>query len=313
LGVTIKKLTPGASFAKIRARPVTGNSRLAPSTAAKQLASTGAAPSHAVRSKLLAAAVLSLAVIVPAMVLAGLFSGFIPFSGPAGEILFVTLFTVIVMGVPVIVRLSRRLNVTDGRHLLLQDPRPPVVYLRSFGEDDRAAFDSPVGNVESSLWSALRYGDASHESSLGRSLKQIGPFIAIGRPGERLAPAGAARLYVTDAEWQPVVRDLLCRAAAVILRPSDSPGTSWEMEQIAAHVRPERILLLVPNPTTRPLGFHRACQQIAHAWRVQLPAFPECDAIMFSKTWEPQRVLFDAKRAASFGIDRFVRQVKEQV
>ena len=40
----------------------------------------------------------------------------------------------------------------------------------------------------------------------------VGPVLAIGRPGEKLAHLGAARLYVSDDDWQNVAHRLMASA-----------------------------------------------------------------------------------------------------
>jgi hypothetical protein len=58
-------------------------------------------------------------------------------------------------------------------------------------------------------------------------MSKIGPFVAIGRPGERLPQLGAIRLYVADPEWQEMVTRLMSEAALVVLRagfPAASGG-----------------------------------------------------------------------------------------
>ena len=79
----------------------------------------------------------------------------------------------------------------------------PVLYLRSFEDDQRAA--------------RLK-GQLTEEEHLASVLSQIGPFVAVGRPGEALPTVGASRVYLGDDQWQPTVESLLRGSRLVIIR-----------------------------------------------------------------------------------------------
>jgi hypothetical protein len=110
--------------------------------------------------------------------------------------------------------------------------RPPVLYLRSFEDDPRAARIKGV---------------LTEEEHLGKVLSQIGPFMAIGRPGEPLPAVGASRVYVGDANWQSMVEGLLRRARLVVIRTGQTTGLEWEVEQAVRLLTPERLVLLVDS------------------------------------------------------------------
>lgn len=77
-------------------------------------------------------------------------------------------------------------------------------------------------------------------------MKEVGPFVAIGRPGEPLPELGAARVYVGDTEWQDRVRQLMSSAQLVVLRGGGTAGLQWEVQNVFANVSPERIVFLLP-------------------------------------------------------------------
>jgi hypothetical protein len=49
----------------------------------------------------------------------------------------------------------------------------------------------------------------TEEEQLAMVMNEIGPFIAIGRPGEQWPELGAARMYVGDDEWQATINNLI--------------------------------------------------------------------------------------------------------
>ncbi len=81
----------------------------------------------------------------------------------------------------------------------------------------------------------------SKEQDFSDALAPLGDFIAFGRPGERLQPVGASRLYLEDS-WQQEITRYMARARLVIVRPGSSPSIRWEVTQVLKTVPPERIL-----------------------------------------------------------------------
>jgi hypothetical protein len=130
---------------------------------------------------------------------------------------------------------AKRHSAPSASALLAGDRRPPVPYFRSFNADREAG----KGVIFSSWF--------TEEEQIARALKGVGPFVAIGAPGETLPALGAARLYASDAEWRRIVHDLTSRARLVIFRLGSSPGFLWEFENVVRWVQPEQIVLLVPR------------------------------------------------------------------
>ena len=113
----------------------------------------------------------------------------------------------------------------NAKTLLENDPRPPILYLRSFQDDETV-----IGG----------------ESSCVKALAEFGPVIAIGKPNEKLPSIGAGRLYVGDAHWQDVIKLLLQHVQFVVLRFAFSEGLWWELELVTHRISPEKILIYLP-------------------------------------------------------------------
>jgi hypothetical protein len=145
---------------------------------------------------------------------------------------------------------------------LEQDPRPPIFYLRPFRADKvrftswrrrgvvitrRLAFIAYVlvvgwfialilglyrhltaGGKEAS---PTESGKLSAEQFFVSLLDPLGPVIAIGRPGERTPPVGAARMYLGD-EWKDVVQDLLKKSQLILMFAGTTPHFAWELERV---------------------------------------------------------------------------------
>lgn len=130
-----------------------------------------------------------------------------------------------------------------------------------------------------------------------RFSKKTGPFVSVGKPGERLATFGAARLYVKDDYWQTVVRSLVSRAAAVVLQPGATPGTNWEINLVLSSFDLKRVLLLVPNPASQPLAYETTRNLMNTILPVPLPNNPgACSAFVFDDACVPQAMSFSNDR-----------------
>jgi hypothetical protein len=90
------------------------------------------------------------------------------------------------------------------------DDRPPIVYLRSFADDDQIAAD---------------------EEALAAIMDEAGPFVAVGRPGDTLPPLGASRFYLPGKDWQGFVSQLLDDAALVLIMAGRTEGLGWEIRR----------------------------------------------------------------------------------
>lgn len=154
------------------------------------------------------------------------------------------LFLVVGRAGTAIGNLSIRSWVKGGQHLapsMLEaqrsDTRAPVLYLRSFRADDLTSHTVPGRTL-----AAYR----TDEQQITRAFKTLGPVLAIGRPGDLLPMVGAARSYVADGEWQQVVLEMITKACLIMITAGDGAGLMWEIEQTAALVPPENIIVLIP-------------------------------------------------------------------
>lgn len=145
-------------------------------------------------------------------------------------ILIILVFCLFVLGL--------RLMSTGNDQLLLADHRQPVLYLRSFAADV---------SLTDSWWDLLFGSGESIERALGKTVRPVGPLLAIGLPNERLPPLGAIRLYVDHDRWQQVVVDLVAAASIVILRLGDSEGFWWEFKHVFQTCEPQKVLILLPT------------------------------------------------------------------
>jgi TM2 domain-containing membrane protein YozV len=142
----------------------------------------------------------------------------------------------------VLLRRGWKYDAIPAEKLLEQDQRPPVVYIRSFKDDNKIIVTSSRAR---SLFSVLQWAAAiSAEQELAMIMNRVGPVVAIGKPGESLPELGAARLYVGDDEWQAKITDLMKQARLVVIRAGATANLWWEIDQCAKLLPPRQLLLV---------------------------------------------------------------------
>jgi hypothetical protein len=132
------------------------------------------------------------------------------------------------------VQMARRQAAIDARTLLEVDPRPPILLLRSFADDE-------VGVTTESV-----HDDKTFEEVIAHEMNSWGPVVAIGRPGEHVPVAGAAREYVSDHEWQQRVEDLSRLSQAILMLGGSTAGLVWELQRLRHKELFHQVLLLFP-------------------------------------------------------------------
>ena len=130
------------------------------------------------------------------------------------------------------------------------------------------------------------------EEQLASFFRNHGSFVAIGKPGEVLTTLGAARMYVTNDEWQQTVLDLLQESKLVVLQPNHTEGVWWEIEKVIAGCPPEKVLFCLVNYRGRQEyyeNFRERFEQLNPG--TQLPRGigneKEVVFLVFDKEWKP--------------------------
>jgi hypothetical protein len=176
----------------------------------------------------------------------------------------ITGLVLLVLGA-IIFRVARRLGAIHARQLIRRDPRPPVLYLRAFGDDRLKLWTATFGRPSLIERFTLRRFD-TFEEVLVRHLSRYGPVIAVNPPKTRLAPLGAARETIDSADWQSGVADWMARACLIVFvaPPSQvTPGLLWELETVSVHGYWDKALVIVPP--TRPEQLQDRWQQFQAA------------------------------------------------
>jgi hypothetical protein len=125
----------------------------------------------------------------------------------------------------------------DFQTVVASDPRPPVVFLRSFEDDEKLDYQ----RADSALF------DFSLESRLADQYGSLGPFLAVGKPGDKMPHLGAARASLSDTEWQGTVRDWMERSSLIILMIGRTHWIDWELRRVIELGYTGKLMILFPQ------------------------------------------------------------------
>jgi hypothetical protein len=133
--------------------------------------------------------------------------------------------------------LARRDFQPDAQKLLKSDTRAPVVYLRSFQDDEKLSHNRAEFAVV----------DWSLETRLAAHFSRLGPFVAIGNPKEKTLEIGAARALLSDDEWQARVADWMARAQVIVLMTGVTHWVGWELKKAIDSGYADKLIILFPQ------------------------------------------------------------------
>ena len=196
---------------------------------------------------------------------------------------------IILMGAgAVLARRARRLAAVDAYRLMQRDTRPPVLYLRSFGDDALKLWTATFGRPSLLERFTPRRFDA-FEEVIARHFSLTGPVIALNPPDTNLAPLGAARETLDSADWQATISEWMSRSAVIVfvMPPGKvTNGLSWELQHVSANQYWTKTLIIIPPVRASLLqarwhGFLAACGRL---WPFTIPlptAVPQPLALTF--------------------------------
>jgi hypothetical protein len=141
---------------------------------------------------------------------------------------------------------GKKMTVKTAEEAETDDPRNPVLYLRSFTDDGIAATVVERSPLEVGIMRTPPR--LTEEEIIAHELSRIGPCVAVGSPAERLPSLGMARRYYDNDEWQEGVLKLMQTAELVVMRATDgiTPGFLWELQRAVKTVNPKKLLIILP-------------------------------------------------------------------
>lgn len=157
---------------------------------------------------------------------------------------------------------ARRYFQISADSLLAVDKRPPILFLRSFTDDERVQY----GNSQTALL------DFSLETRLANHFSHFGPFIAIGSPQDTVPQPGAARVLLSDSEWQSRVLGWMESANLIVMYCGTTKWVNWELQRVIERGRSTSLILMIPEikgwkASKRREDIAKRVQQLREAFR----------------------------------------------
>jgi Domain of unknown function (DUF4234) len=200
---------------------------------------------------------------------------------------------------PVLSRLSRRLRVAAASREREHGRRPSVLYLRTFDDDHRLlAAGGPQARGATEFLSFR--ARVPYEEVVVRELDRYGAVQAVAEPGRpRLVPAlGAARMRLSDEEWQAGVAARLHEAALILIAVGTTKGLVWELEETTRQGLLDRVVLIVPPDDDAAVQsrWQAAVEAISRAGGPAIGAVEPADVLLARLDGDGLRQLFVADR-----------------
>jgi hypothetical protein len=155
----------------------------------------------------------------------------------------VAVVLVLLLGANGLLRLARRRVRLSANELLAADDRPPILFLRSFRDDQVSLPFSPkrtwLGRMLA-LWQPRQPCD----HLLLDEGTPLGPVVALGSPRDRVPPYGVSRGYFENKNWQQAVETLAADAQAIVICLDDTEGIWWEVDHIATALHLKKTLFV---------------------------------------------------------------------
>ena len=128
-----------------------------------------------------------------------------------------------------------------------------ILYLRNFADDEIRMPTSRLSR-NSVIERIAVYRFERFEEVLVRHLSRFGPVIAVN-PGEiRRPPIGAARMTMSNHEWQARISDHIAKSLLIVVGAAPqrrTDGLGWELSQIEeSKALPKTLLVLPPMPVS---------------------------------------------------------------
>lgn len=210
-------------------------------------------------------------------------------------ILGVYIVAVALFGFLVYPRIARALrdrvreHATPAEQVMAKDPRPPVVYLRSFSEDGTRP-ETPVFLLSPF---PTYVNKPTYEEGITHYFRKIGPFVALTGGSHGPPELGASRLTTRDEDWRRTFEDLVQRCSLVIFRAGDSQSLMWELNRLVACIDPRKVIIYLQIGPEIDLGVQQA--RYNKFRRLTSSLFPRSlpeqrgknTYLTFGKAWDP--------------------------
>jgi hypothetical protein len=157
------------------------------------------------------------------------------------------------IAVPVSYLAARRVAALSADQASGGNSERAILYLRNFADDDIRMPTSRLSR-NSVIERIAVYRLERFEEVLVRHLSGFAPVIAVNPSGIKKAPIGAARVTMSNAEWQARIRDHVAKSPLIVVGAAPqrhTDGLGWELSEIErSGALPKTLLVLPPLPVS---------------------------------------------------------------
>lgn len=176
--------------------------------------------------------------------------------------------------------------------------RPPILFLRTFDEDDLFVRAS---NLFDRIVFAHRRRHVRLEEVVAEQAFFDGPVIALSNPKLGLQPLGAARENVSDDHWRDYVAKSIRESQAVILCLGKTENVRWEIEKILSLDGAEKLIVVLPTSYPADRTISDVNPLLAERLRIPDAAFEQ------ARLRRARVIYFDRRRGGPLAIQSLQR------
>lgn len=190
-------------------------------------------------------------------------------------------------------RRAKKFAVGSGEAAIAKDTRPPILYLRSFQDEEEEStllgqFKNVAASNRKNLAKGVPTSGIREQDALGHVFRKVGPYVALGKPGEKLPELGSTKLYVPNESWQETILDFFAGSKLIIFRAGQTKGLKWELNELVNKVDPLKVAMILPVRDEAYAGFLGWANAILPS---ALPRdYPAGRLVVFDDQWRPSYI-----------------------
>jgi hypothetical protein len=184
-----------------------------------------------------------------------------------------------------------------------EDKRAPTLFLRPF-HDDQVELTRNRGRRD---MMAVEPFKRELDHILVEEFSWSGPVVAIGRPGEKELPFGAARTFLSNDVWQQEALELAKAAGEIVMVVDDTPGVQWEIDQVAGQALRGKTLFLLHPRFADPLANRRMVESICKDLGREAP--PDGKPVL--GMWVREDGALRVLRATEFSVETYTLALRD--
>jgi hypothetical protein len=149
----------------------------------------------------------------------------------------------------------------DAQEMMMATSKQPILFLRSFRDDDRWTWGSfgVARWVSGRLDARVRIEEVVAQAAVPR-----GPLIALSNPSDGLERLGAARAHVSDEGWRDYVKQRMGDCRIIVCFLGSTENFRWEVQEILASDIVHKLIVVMPPSYPNDRTITQTLPELAH-------------------------------------------------